>query len=273
MVHSFGGIISKGGTVSAPFSFVDKVTPLVKRPGGKTRMLKHLLPIIGEIEHQVYVEPFCGGAAVLLAKQPSFHEVINDIDGDLINLYRQVKHHLPAVVHELRLMVESRQLFSDSKQHPGITEIQRAASFAYRNFYSFGGDNDSFGVKRLGFTTRTHLLRKMSAMSKRLNRVTIEHLSWERCMAIYDCPTALFFCDPPYTEGEVRAYSAWTDQDVVRLREALSRLHGRWIVTLNDCESNRAVFHGCTIKPVSTAATMSNKGQPTRRFGEIIITA
>lgn len=258
----------------APFSLIQSVIkPLVKRPGGKTRMLKHLLPMIDGIPHKVYVEPFCGGAAVLVAKTPSEHEVINDIDGDLINLYKQIKHHLPAVVRELRMMVESRQLFYEAKAQPGHTEIQRAASYAYRNFYSFGGDNDSYGVKRIGFSTQSYLLRKMVGMHKRLDRVSVEHLSWERCLALYDCPVALHFCDPPYTEGEVRAYSAWGAEDVARLRDALARLKGRWIVTLNDCDANRAVFKGCRIKAVTTAAAMSNKGQESRRFGEIIITA
>lgn len=259
--------------MKAPFSLVSSVIkPLVKRPGGKSRMLKHLLPIIDSIPHKVYVEPFCGGAAVLVAKKPSEHEVINDIDGDLINLYKQVKYHLPALVHELRLVVDSRQLFADAKQQPGVTEIQRAASYAYRNFYSFGGDNDSYGVKRIGFTTQRYLLRKMVAMHKRLNRVSVEHLSWERCLALYDCPAALHFCDPPYTVGDVRAYAAWGASDVARLREALTRLKGAWIVTLNDCEANRAVFKGCTIKAVTTAASMAQSRKPGRRFGEIIIT-
>jgi DNA adenine methylase len=258
--------------VKAPVSFLESFKPLVKRPGGKTRMLKHLLPIIDATPHQLYVEPFCGGAAVLVAKRPSAREVINDIDGDLINLYKQVRFHLPAVVYELRLMVESRQLFADAKLQPGTTEIQRAASYVYRNFYSFAGDNDSFGVKRVGFTTRSYLLRKIAAMSRRLDRVTIEHLSWERCLALYDCPAALFFCDPPYTQGEVRSYSPWTAADVARLRDALGRLKGTWVVTLNDCESNRAAFTGCKIKTVTTAAFMTNSSSPGRRFGELIIT-
>lgn len=259
--------------MKAPFSlFKSVVKPLVKRPGGKSRMLKHLLPIIDAIPHRVYVEPFCGGAAVLVAKKPSEHEVINDIDGDLINLYKQVKYHLPALVHELRQVVDSRQLFSDAKQQPGVTEIQRAASYAYRNFYSFGGDNDSYGVKRLGFTTQRYLLRKMIGMHNRLNRVTVEHLSWERCLSLYDCPEALHFCDPPYTEGSVRAYAAWGASDVASLRSALARLKGKWIVTLNDCAANRAVFEGCTIKAVTTAAYMSQGHAAARRFGEIIIT-
>lgn len=259
--------------MKAPFRLDDSVSrPLVWRPGGKTRMLKHLLPIIEGTPHKVYVEPFCGGAAVLVAKRPSQHEVINDIDGDLINLYKQVKHHLPALVHELRQVVDSRQLFADSKQQPGVTEIQRAASYAYRNFYSFGGDNDSFGVKRVGFSTQRYLLRKMIGMHRRLMRVTVEHLSWDRCLELYDCPEALHFCDPPYTEGSVRAYASWTVSDVAALRAVLARLKGKWIVTLNDCAANRDIFAGCTVKAVTTAAYMSQGHAPARRFGELIIT-
>jgi DNA adenine methylase len=193
------------------------------------------------------------------AKPPSAREVINDIDGELINLYRQVKWHLPAVVAQLSMVTESRELFHDAKEHPGATEIHRAASFAYRNFYSFGGDNDSFGVKRVGFSTRTWLITKMVAMHHRLNRVCVEHLSWERCISLYDSPDTLFFCDPPYTVGEVKTYAAWTGDNAAQLARALASAKGRWVVTLNDCEANRAAFRGCTFAAVTTHANMSSK--------------
>jgi len=138
--------------------------PLIKRPGGKSRMLPTLLPMLAQYQHRCYCEPFCGGAAVLLAKPPSEHEVLNDIDGEIVNLYRQVKYHVDELLREMQWMIESRQDFDDYKRQPGLTEIQRAARFAYRNFYSFAGDNDSFGVKRIGFTTRSYLLSKVSAV-------------------------------------------------------------------------------------------------------------
>lgn len=253
-------------------SVLARTLPLVKRPGGKSRMLSHLIPLIDEHSHKVYVEAFCGGAAVLGAKRPSEHEVINDTDSDLVNLYRSVKFHADELVREMQWMVESRQDFVDYRQQPGLTEIQRAARWCYRNFYSFAGDNSSFGIKRLGFSTRSYLLAKVSAFHARLDRVTVEHLDWKRCIELYDCKDALFYADPPYTAGEVRAYRPWQQADVSALSAVLAACKGHWIVTLNDTPENRAAFTGCKFTPVSTSAFMTNSRSPGRRFGEIIIT-
>ena len=72
--------------MTAPFHLHDTVPtkPLIKRPGGKSRMIQHLLPVLEQYQHRCYCEPFCGGAAVLLAKKPSEHEVLNDLDGEII---------------------------------------------------------------------------------------------------------------------------------------------------------------------------------------------
>jgi DNA adenine methylase len=64
--------------------------------GGKRRLAKHILPLMGE--HTTYVEPFAGGAAMFFMKEPSKVEVINDINSDLVNLYRVVRHHLDELV-------------------------------------------------------------------------------------------------------------------------------------------------------------------------------
>lgn len=248
-----------------------RIVPLVKRPGGKSRMLKTLLPLIDSSPHRCYVEPFCGGAAVLLAKQPSEHEVINDLDGDLVCLYRQVKYHPDALIQEMQWLIESRRDFIDYGAQVGLTEIQRAARWLYRNFYSFSGDNSSFGVKRLGFNTRSWLLAKVTLLHARLDRVTVEQLSWDRCVALYDSPDTLIYLDPPYTSGDVRSYAPWTDADVHRLAEVLAGVRGRWILTLNDSPSNRAAFPGCRIQAVSTAAAMRAARRPGSRFGEIIV--
>jgi site-specific DNA-adenine methylase len=70
--------------------------------GGKSTLLKHILPRIPA--HDIYVEPFCGAAAVLLAKPPCRLEVINDVDQELVALMRCVAHHRDALLGELLFM-------------------------------------------------------------------------------------------------------------------------------------------------------------------------
>lgn len=94
-----------------------RVKPAVSWPGGKSRLLKHILPLIPE--HTCYCEPFAGGLAVLLAKQRSGIEVINDLNGDLITFYRCVRFHQDALLTELEFVMNSRQEFYDFRDQGG----------------------------------------------------------------------------------------------------------------------------------------------------------
>jgi DNA adenine methylase len=107
--------------------------PIVPWPGGKRRLLPHLLPMLGEVDHTCYVEAFAGGAALLFAREPAKSEVLNDIDGDLVRLYRVVSHHLDEFCRQFRWALSSREMFRWAQlQHVDtLTDIQRAARFYY----------------------------------------------------------------------------------------------------------------------------------------------
>lgn len=74
--------------------------PIVPWIGGKRRLAKHILPLFPE--HTCYVEPFCGAAALYFLKEPAKVEVINDVNGELVNLYRVVRHHLEEFVRQFK---------------------------------------------------------------------------------------------------------------------------------------------------------------------------
>jgi len=76
------------------------VNPIIPWIGGKRRLAKTILPLFPE--HRCYVEPFAGAAALLFAKEESSVEVLNDINGELINLYRVLKHHLIEFLNQFR---------------------------------------------------------------------------------------------------------------------------------------------------------------------------
>mgnify|MGYP000104759443 CR=1 FL=1 len=129
---------SKKARAQAHFDDVQAV-PLVPWVGGKRRLAKHILPLFPE--HTCYVEPFCGAAALYFMKEPSKVEVINDIHGELINLYRVIKHHLDEFVRQFRWALVSRQIWDwlDITPVDTLTDIQQAVRFFYIQKLGFGG--------------------------------------------------------------------------------------------------------------------------------------
>jgi DNA adenine methylase len=248
----------------------------MKRAGSKSRLVQHLLPHIAAVAHECFVEPFCGTCSVLMAKPRSKVEVVNDTDGELVNALRQIQHHLPEVLKQLRFVPNSRDEFLARRSQPGLTEIQRAASYLYLNNISFSGNCRDYGVARKGgggaCTPSARITRQAQALHDRLERVSVERLDWQRCVELYDSPATLFFCDPPYIGGNVRQYASWTSADVRQLRRVLSEIAGSWIVTLNDSAEVRAIFTGCKFTPFSRALTYSNNSKTAGTYREVIIT-
>lgn len=253
----------------------ESIKPAVSWPGGKSRLLKYILPLIPS--HTAYVEPFGGGLAVFLGKERSGVEVINDIDGDLVNFYRCVRYHLDPLLAEIEFTLNSREEFGDLRAQPGLTDIQRAARWFFRNKTCFGGaDMRSFGISAVSgggaaLGSRALRIERIRALNVRLDRVCIENLDWHKCVDLYDRPGTLFFFDPPYTECCDTMYAAWKSEDVLELRSRLDRLQGKWILTLNDSPVIRSIFEGCTLIPVERAKGINNRNPKSKRYRELII--
>lgn len=252
--------------------FLPDARPVISWPGGKTRMLKHILPLIPE--HTLYVEVFGGGLAVMLAKEQSDVEVINDINGELVSFYRCCKYHLDALLDELDLVLNSREEFQDYMQQRGLTEIQRAARWFIRNKLSFGGMGTSFGVARTHSQgSRTKRLIAIRALNRRLDKTTIERLSWEKCLNLYDHEDAFFFLDPPYLDGAGDSYAGWSEHELTRFCQRLTTLRGRWLFTFQDCEQVRTLMSGYALKAVTRANGIGNNGKVRkgRKYAEVIV--
>lgn len=254
---------------------MSRVRPILRWPGGKSRMLKHILPAIPE--HVCYCEPFAGGLAVLFAKPRSEVEIVNDANGDLVALYRNLQFHLPALMGELDWLFASRTNLHDFIAQPGITELQRAARFLLVNRTSFGGNMHSFGVAKTtgGGVAFDHgrmdeLIRQAN---KRLDKVVVEHLPYERCLENYDSRDSFFFLDPPYLNAKTKAYDGWSEQHMREFRGRLRGLKGKWMATVDDSPFNRKLFADCAVRPVSTQNRLCNvRTHSDVRFGELIIT-
>ena len=246
----------------------DQALPIVPWIGGKRRLAKHILPLFPA--HTCYVEPFCGAAALYFLKAPSKTEVINDINGELVNLYRVVKHHLEEFVRQFKWALVSRQIFKWLQDTPEetLTDIQRAARFYYLQKQAFGGKvaDHTFGTSTTS-APRFNLLRieeELSMAHLRLSRTVIEHMDWSTCIERYDRPHTLFYCDPPYwgTEG----YGVEFGLDNYDRMAALARsIKGKMIISVNDIPEMRAAFRGMTRMCVDIKYNLTVTGQATPR--------
>jgi DNA adenine methylase len=107
--------------------------------GGKQRLAKRIIEIFPK--HTTYVEPFAGGAQVFFHKEPSRVEVLNDLDGEVVNFFRVCQLHYEELLRCLRFSLVSRKWFKLFRaQNPeGLTDVQRAARFFYLQKNSFAG--------------------------------------------------------------------------------------------------------------------------------------
>jgi DNA adenine methylase len=239
-------------------------------PGGKTRLLPHILPLVEATPHTCYVEVFAGGAAVLFAKEPSKVEVLNDLNGDLVCLYRVVTHHLDEFVRQFRWALTSRQMFEWAKlQHvDALTDIQRAARFYYLQRLAFGSKVTSRTFGTCASSPKTiNLLRleeDLSAAHLRLHRVVIENLQWQQCIARYDRPGTLFFLDPPYWQVEGYGTEFGLDQ-YEELGQVMACLKGDAILTINDHPDMRRLFDRFDGKTVPIRYTLGKGAAVARR--------
>lgn len=250
-----------------------RAKPAYAWPGGKTRMLKYILPAIPP--HLTYVEPFFGGGAVFFAHPQSHVEVINDINGELVSFLRCAKYHLDPLLDEMDLVANSRREFEDYLAQPGLTEIQRAARWFIRHRLSFGGMGGTFAVQRTHpLPSRSQRLVAIRSLSARLDRTTIEHRDWARILDLYDAEQSFFFLDPPYLDGAGAAYQGWSEFELARFAERVRALKGAWMVTFQDCPQIRAAFEGFSLQAIDRANGIGNNGgkREGRRYLEVIIT-
>jgi DNA adenine methylase len=237
--------------------------------GGKRRLAKHIIPLF--TKHTCYVEVFAGAAAIFFLKEPSKVEILNDLNGELINLYRVVQHHLEEFFKQFKWVLPSRKIYGWLQDTPPetLTDIQRAARFYYLQKTSFGG---KVGAQSYGTATtspaRLNLLRfeeELSAAHLRLARVQVENLDWRECLRRYDRPHTLFYLDPPYMQAHKGQYGVTMRlEEYAEMGEIVRGLKGKAVVSVCGHDEMRASFKGLPMKTVDVKYSV-NKDKLTAR--------
>ena len=186
--------------------------------GGKSapRIRKTILSVLPP--HIRYVEPFGGGASILLAKPPADVEVYNDVNRGAVNFFRVIadEHHFSRFLARIQSMPFSRELFEEyARTWSGIHDpIEQAIRWYYVARQSFAGvhgvswgacTNSSQGGMASPVRRWLRALDRLPEIHERMRRVQIECCDWRVVLERYVGDDWLAYCDPPYVHGARRS--------------------------------------------------------------------
>jgi DNA adenine methylase len=240
--------------------------------GGKNRVAKKIIEVFPR--HTTYVEPFAGGAQILFHREPSPVEVLNDLDGEIVNFFRVCQSHYEELLRYLRYVLVSRQWFHRfDKQNPeSLTDIQRAARFFYLQKNAFGGlvvnRNYHYCIARPPNFNPESLPKLIEKAHERLQKVQIESAPYQEILARYDRPSTLFYLDPPYWGRKLYRFN-FEESDFIQLEQRLRHVRGKFVLSLNDVPEVRKLFHNYILREIEFHYTAQR--QAGKRFRELLI--
>lgn len=228
--------------------------PVLRYHGGKFRLAPWIVGFFPQ--HQAYVEPFGGAASVLLRKERAMLEVYNDVNDEIVNVFRVLRD--PGMAARLRALVEltpfARSEF-DAAYEQTDDPIERARRTVARAFMGFGS-GAAFSKHATGFRSGSRNRNRSAAFDlytwpdqvpafvERLKGVVIESRDALHLLESQDAADTLFYVDPPYplgTRGNARGVRQkyareLTDDDHRRLASVLQDLRGMVVLSGYACD-------------------------------------
>jgi len=243
--------------------------------GGKSLLTRTIIPKIAP--HTCYCEVFAGAAWMLFKKEESKVEIINDINTDLITLYRVVKHHLDEFIRYFRWILVSRDEFERfRKEDPDtLTDIQKAVRFYYllRTGYASRIPQPVFSLSptRPSCLNLLRIEEELSMAHLRLSRVYIDNLPYEKMIKKADRENTFFYIDPPYCGCEDDyGKGLFQSDDFANLAIVLKEIKGSFIMSINDIPWIRDIYKEFYISEVATTY-MCGGGNKKKKAAELLI--
>lgn len=246
--------------------------------GGKQTMLKHLLPLVPE--HRIYTEAFGGGLALYFAKEPAELEIVNDLNGNLINFFRVLKTRFQELKSKIDATLHSREEFDFAQivyHHPTFFDVAtRAWALWVCSKMGFASKLEAtWGYDKSKNTMSKKLANAAAAftqeLSDRLRRTQIECTDALRIIQSRDSEACFHFVDPPYVGTNLGHYSGYNEMDFINLLEVLATLKGKFMLTMfpNEILSEFIARHGWHVKEVERCISASKTRR--RKQTELIV--
>lgn len=182
---------------------------VIKYTGSKWRIADWIISFFPE--HHSYLEPFFGSGAILFNKPRSHIETVNDLDGNVVNLFEWIRRDPERLAHEIYYTPYARQVYEDAFSTVPEDSLGRAVNFFVRlnmghGFRTNGGKvgwkNDVQGRERAYASQDwVQLPDRIFLAAERLRGVQIENRPAVELMERFNHPNVLIYLDPPYVLG------------------------------------------------------------------------
>lgn len=208
---------------------------ILKYPGAKWSLAERIISRFPP--HHSYLEPFFGSGAVLFNKPRSHIETVNDLDGEVVNLFRCIREDPERLAREAALTPYSREVFEEGYlRDAGADSITRAVRFlvrcnqgcGYRTNETRVGWKSDIAARERAYAAKywTELPEVILEAAERLRGVQIERRPALEVIRRFNFPNVLIYADPPYVlssrSGGKKQYThEMTDADHLALLEAL----------------------------------------------------
>lgn len=214
--------------------------------GGKSRIAREIVPHIWAIPHDIYVEPFCGGCAILYAKgykpvtnQSHYREVINDKNNCLITFWRVARENPDELERWIKLtpysQAEYRRAISIYKNPSQYSDIEIAWAVYLQCNMSFSkkiGGGWAFNKSSKNSTqTWINSSLRLPECFERLKKVFISSEDALECIKRWDSPKTLLYLDPPYVGTNQGHYSGYSADDYQSLCNTLDNCQSSYILS------------------------------------------
>ena len=221
--------------------------PVVKWVGGKRQPLPQILPLIPK-RMTAYCEPFLGGGAVLFALQPK-RALVNDLNQDLITVYRVIKEDADALIEHLsrhentpEYFYRIRDLDRDKEAYAALSDVEKASRLLYLNKTCYNGlfrvnasgaFNSPYGHYRRPNIVNEQTIR---GVSRYFNSCDITFFSGDFASVLEQVPKGGFvYLDPPYDPvSDTASFTGYNRggfgrEEQVRLKECCDALTARGV--------------------------------------------
>lgn len=253
--------------MTEPLTPIAPTRPVAPWFGGKRNLARRLCALIDADVHDTYAEPFVGMGGIFLrrTRRPRA-EFVNDRSREIYTLFRVLQEHYVAFLDLLRFQITTQANFERlvAVDPETLTDLQRAARFLYLQRLAFGGKpsgrNFGFSIDRPGRFNLTTLEPDLEALHSRLSGVTVMNLDYAAFIDRLDRPGTLFYLDPPYF-GHENDYGRglFSADRFEPMAAQLTRLAGRFLLSLNDHPEVRRIFADFRIAEVQTTYSVAAK--------------